>query len=651
MSDEEGIASSIGQVAAQWFGLGRDHSGTQMLAAAATAFLTQAAGIWAYGKWREWHLYSAFFREPGQGLLGFRRPEAAEVSPHADVPRTLWQDTVRDMLVEGSCAYLVAGSLGCGKSWLLQHAVQQLRVDGEAVAYVDVRPNSTRAEFVVQLADVMNFRFQQPTSWITSLMEWFFEQQVSTDDSAERPAAMELSDWHRLTLAIEHAAAAVERKRGRVATLVIDNLQNILVEKEGGDTEVQKKNDDFVHTVLDWATWCADKEELRVVVALPSTMRTKRLLEQNPRAQAALQVLEIPLLDKGEVDKYLEGCLPKPDDQEWRRAVLLTSIVESPLWAKKMWDMCTLLGRSWKEIDANFHAEGTRILRQYGLRNFDPSPDAEEDRRKARMWRLLIKLLDEHAGTKRQGVRPHTKRLLGERAQRDIDALLDAAVLSSRLVTGEIRMRSPPLRYVVRQMAGESGSVVRDAINRALERLDPGGGNVLAAEDLMDHLPEVETGTVGITPDYSNITMARIDRPMLYGSVRSIDADAVPSDGTTTEPSRSRPTHPPPAPGGVSYRGARRGGPLSTPAVQTPLSGDALALSGTSSSGPPRMRRPAEPCTGGFSRGPSPSDSLESSPTSPHGGNSHQPGGRQTPRGASPMDGFALPGPSESPGR
>eukprot|EP01062_Namystynia_karyoxenos_P004584 TRINITY_DN1162_c0_g1_i1.p1 TRINITY_DN1162_c0_g1~~TRINITY_DN1162_c0_g1_i1.p1 ORF type:complete len:670 (+),score=166.17 TRINITY_DN1162_c0_g1_i1:93-2102(+) len=465
------------------------------------AIASQAVGIWLYGMWRDWSMHQAFFpRLQFTGRWRRERPAPATAAAHPSIPREHLAD-VKAMLQHGLCAYLFTGSLGCGKTWLLSQAVLDLRQKRWPVVYLDVRPRSNRQEFIVQLADVTNFRFQRPTSWLMRLCEWIFAHHWWNADDKTDDAPEVSDEWHRLTAAIESTAVVVDRASGRVPTLVIDNLQNLLPD---WDAE-EGRQEEFTHAVLDWAAWCADNECLRVIIALPSTARTKRLLEENPHAQATLQLYELPVLTQPEVARYLSraaqrhrrapACERDPtygydktrsflesresreERVERRCAEELTRTVESPLWAKKMWDMRVILGRSWGVVANTFHAEGTRILRQYDLRSLEMVEDAEDNLRRARVWRLLICLADEHS-SKRHGVRPYTKRMLGDRAHRDIEALLDASLLSWKLISGEIRIRSPPLRYIVRRMAGTAGSEPRRRIMQALLRLDPEGGEL-----------------------------------------------------------------------------------------------------------------------------------------------------------------------------
>eukprot|EP00756_Hemistasia_phaeocysticola_P063601 Hpha_TRINITY_DN7077_c0_g1::TRINITY_DN7077_c0_g1_i1::g.22856::m.22856 len=442
---------------AQWFvsAMG-ERANSHMLAGAVVTLFTQAICIWLYTRWRDWWMYRSFY--PGSRFLFFgdeRLPVLAEerVSSQPDLERDSLLNMISQVLKNGVSATLISGTVGCGKTWLLCRAVRSLLAEGFGVVYLDVRPNSTPEEFTVQLAQAIGFRFQRPTSWIVRVTEWFFEQKwagfiVSNDtDDGGDASNRGLSDWQRLTSAIERIAAAADRP----PTLVIDNLQNL---------KVNKDEEDFCGNVLDWATWCAENETLRVVTALPCVPRVKAILGKNPHAEAALHIIQLPLLTPDEVSGYLEGLVPAPVVhrsrdarwKKWKKVNTLVGILESPLWCKKMWDLRRRLGRGWDDICATFQAEGARLLRQYEIKSVEQTDDEEDNVRRARVWRLLIKLSDMHEET-RDGY-PYPRRLLGDRAEKTVDALIEAAVISTCLLTGELRIRSPPLRYIVRVMAG-----------------------------------------------------------------------------------------------------------------------------------------------------------------------------------------------------
>lgn len=141
--------------------------------------------------------------------------------------------------------------------------------------------------------------------------------------------------------------------------------------------------------------------------------------------------------------------------------------------------------------------DGARILRQFDLRSVEERDDPEDNMRRARVWRLLIRLSDTHEGN-RTGC-SYSRHMLGEAAEETVDALIEAGRLTMCLVTGELRIRSPPLRYIIRLMAGRNPNVtkhndicpsprkpglespdelLRREFYRQLDRLDGGMGRV-----------------------------------------------------------------------------------------------------------------------------------------------------------------------------
>jgi len=394
----------------------------------------------------------------------------------------------------------VVGPRGSGKSWILRTVCGDLIKTGKGVAYLSVRPRSTVKEAIVQLAECMNFRFQRPTSWIVRFVAWFFEQH---SDASSEEETRELSDWHRLAQAIEDAAEDVSSGahwvgalsflnffsghicKGEVPSLVIDNLQNVNATEDGDEEEEDEDGikkmgecEKFILALIDWAAWCADRRVLRVVLCLPTSAAVERVLGSSAR-MPALHVFEVPVLKWVEAEKHLEPLREDVDDDE-AKAVLWN--VESPLDARLLWDSRMQVGEPWDKIAKQLRSEGKRILRNYDLEldvNQIDTGDTERNVRRARAWRWLLQLADEHNSGLRRGVLPHNKRYLGAAATKVVNEMTEASILSVQLMGGETRVHSAPLRFHLAEYSKREGSddktweTKRNKLERYLERLDP----------------------------------------------------------------------------------------------------------------------------------------------------------------------------------
>eukprot|EP01065_Artemidia_motanka_P038400 TRINITY_DN47247_c0_g1_i1.p1 TRINITY_DN47247_c0_g1~~TRINITY_DN47247_c0_g1_i1.p1 ORF type:complete len:600 (+),score=157.08 TRINITY_DN47247_c0_g1_i1:68-1867(+) len=436
------------------------------------AAMSQALGLFCYQELRSRSVRNAFFVP--------MPPRSVQVGAlHPEIPRPNIEAQVMGLIGEATCSSLLLGARGCGKSWLLRKATRRLLAEtGGGVAYIAVRPRSTVNEFILQLAERMNFRFRRPTSWIVRFVVWLFEHQGDQSESSE---TSEFSDWHRLAGAVEQAAREIQSgtwrmfdwnrkgERGRVPTVVIDNLQNLCKDEDDDGDDLHKcSHMRFIVALVEWAAWCADRQVLRVVLTLPSTADFDYMQQVCPRLPA-LQTLELPVLDEEQVTQYL-GQLDAAD-----QAGDLIRNVDSPLDARKMWDAGMQIKMSWQEVRKQMRGQGRRVLRKYALDIWDECDDREDERRTARTWRLLLQLVDEHDESRR-GVLPHNRRHLGAAAARVVEEMTRGAVLNVRMLSGETRINFAPLRYELRRFAKDGSDCdppQRAKLEKRLDCLDP----------------------------------------------------------------------------------------------------------------------------------------------------------------------------------
>eukprot|EP01062_Namystynia_karyoxenos_P070101 TRINITY_DN65494_c0_g1_i1.p1 TRINITY_DN65494_c0_g1~~TRINITY_DN65494_c0_g1_i1.p1 ORF type:complete len:733 (+),score=142.04 TRINITY_DN65494_c0_g1_i1:75-2273(+) len=441
------------------------------------AAISQGFGMWGYQWIRHRYMRRAFYAPIRHRSAERRGVEQGML--HPEIPRGNLEKQVERALSTGTCSQLILGSRGCGKSWLLRKLSAKLQQSGDALAYISVRPRSTTQEFIVQLAERMDFRFQQPTSWLVRFVRWVFENHGGQKDASE--ASSEVSCFHRLTAALELAAREISagnwehRGTGRMPTLVIDNLQNLHADPDDSvDDDAPGTHVKFIISLVEWAAWCADKRILRVVLGLPSTPHFDKVLQSSPHL-ASLQTLEFPPLRK---EVWLEDAMKhlcptaEKNDEARHCALAVLSIVESPLDAKKVWDSCTQLRLGWDRVARLMLAQGFRLLRNYDLDNLAVSGDPADDKTRARTWRLLLHLIDDRHAT--YGVLPHDQRHLGD-ASKVVDELTHASHLCVRILGGEMRVGSAPLRYLLSKLAVSGSEVPEDrkVVDAQLERLDP----------------------------------------------------------------------------------------------------------------------------------------------------------------------------------
>eukprot|EP01062_Namystynia_karyoxenos_P044456 TRINITY_DN32764_c0_g1_i2.p1 TRINITY_DN32764_c0_g1~~TRINITY_DN32764_c0_g1_i2.p1 ORF type:complete len:484 (+),score=160.80 TRINITY_DN32764_c0_g1_i2:83-1453(+) len=351
-----------------------------VLAAGGVGLATNALYVCIYTAVRRKRMRRAFLQNH-RCQRDCSSPRARSCPCSDRIPTPEADQLVLRVLESGEFGYVITGECGCGKSEVLRRALE--RFHGPHV-YVSVRSETDCGGLVTQIAEAVDFRFDERISWLDKVAE-----RVLGEDPSARSEERD-SDFRRLSSAVEWAAQDVKLHRGGPAVLVIDNLQR-LVDEEG----VEAGNPCMgVHRIADWAAACADdRGALRIVFALPHGPELQQLLRR--RCLSRLQIFDLPPVQHRLATDWTARHLGAGQDRAAADRFVRT-VGGLPLALQRARDSHICMGLSLAQVQDEWRTYGVDILQQWDLLTLsrDSGEEGIAGPVKAEVWQFLVRLID-----------------------------------------------------------------------------------------------------------------------------------------------------------------------------------------------------------------------------------------------------------------